>query len=67
MQSDDLASMTVLDRCLAADPKSKVACDTAAKDNMVMVAGRITSLAKTDYEKVVRGLVAKIGFDSSLQ
>merc|ERR1711988_1317291 len=46
------------------DPKSKVACETATKDNMVMVAGEITTQAKLDYEKVVRGVVAKIGFDS---
>merc|ERR1712223_1882716 len=36
----------------------------ALKDNMVMVAGEITTQAKLDYEKVVRGVVAKIGFDS---
>merc|ERR1711912_146928 len=46
------------------DPKSKVACETATKDNMVMVAGEITTQAKIDYEKVVRGVVAKIGFDT---
>merc|ERR1712193_339289 len=32
--------------------------------NMVMVAGEITTQAKMDYEKVVRGVVEKIGFDS---
>merc|ERR1711953_238383 len=52
------------DTCLRGDPKSKVACETATKDNMVMVAGEITTQAKIDYEQVVRGVVAKIGFDS---
>merc|ERR1712007_422890 len=33
-------------------------------DNMVMVAGEITTQTKIDYEKVVRGVIAKIGFDS---
>merc|ERR1712151_713149 len=56
--------MGVLDACLSEDPKSKVACETATKDNMVMVAGEITTQTKIDYEKVVRGVVAKIGFDS---
>merc|ERR1712072_515422 len=52
------------DTCLAADPKSKVACETATKDNMVAVMGEITTQAKIDYEKIVRGVVAQIGFDS---
>merc|ERR1712070_128915 len=34
------------------------------KDNMVMVAGEITTEAKLDYEQIVLGVVAKIGFDS---
>merc|ERR1712124_58907 len=60
----DQVSDAVLDTCLTEDPKSKVACETATKDNMVMVAGEITTQAKIDYEKVVRGVVQKIGFDS---
>merc|ERR1712176_355521 len=60
----DQVSDAVLDTCLTGDPKSKVACETATKDNMVMVAGEITTQTKIDYEKVVRGVVAKIGFDS---
>jgi len=60
----DQVSDAVLDTCLTADPKSKVACETATKDNMVMVAGEITTQAKIDYDKVVRGVISKIGFDS---
>eukprot|EP00435_Cladocopium_sp_Y103_P071849 s181_g38.t1 len=60
----DQVSDAVLDACLKVDPKSKVACETVTKDNMVMVAGEITTQAKLDYEKVVRGVVAQIGFDS---
>merc|ERR1712228_725425 len=60
----DQVSDAVLDACLKEDPKSKVACETATKDNMVMVAGEITTQAQLDYEKTVRGVVAHIGFDS---
>merc|ERR1712003_133744 len=60
----DQVSDAVLDACLVGDPKSKVACETATKDNMGMVAGEITTQAKIDYDTVVRGVVSKIGFDS---
>ena len=60
----DQVSDAVLDACLTEDHKNKVACETATKDNMVRVAGEITTQAKIDSEKVVRGVDAKIGFDS---
>jgi len=60
----DQVSDAVLDTCLATDPKSKVACETCTKDNMVMVAGEITTQAKLDYEQVVRKAVQGIGYDS---
>merc|ERR1712050_183175 len=60
----DQVSDAVLDACLKDDPYSKVACETATKDNMVMVAGEITTQAKLDYDQVVRGVVAGIGHGS---
>merc|ERR1712159_402834 len=60
----DQVSDAVLDTCLAEDPKSKVACQSATKDNMVAVMGEITTQAKIDYDKVVRGVIKKIGFDT---
>ena len=60
----DQVSDAVLDACLTADPDSKVACETATKDNMVMVFGEITTKAQLDYDAIVRKEVQKIGFDS---
>jgi len=60
----DQVSDAVLDACLKADPFSKVACETAVKDNMVMVFGEITTAGKIDYDAIVRAQVREIGFDS---
>merc|ERR1711935_344686 len=60
----DQVSDAVLDACLTADPFSKVACETAVKDNMVMVLGEITTKANLDYNKIERAAVKNIGFDS---
>jgi len=60
----DQVSDAVLDACLTADPYSKVACETATKDNMVMVFGEITTQAQLDYDAIVRAQVKEIGFDS---
>merc|ERR1719361_2443995 len=43
---------------------SKVACETATKDNMVMVLGEISTAATLDYEKIVRDQIREIGFSS---
>src|ERR1019366_9336410 len=39
----DTISDAVLDACLAQDPRSRVACETYAKSNLVVVGGAITS------------------------
>merc|ERR1712127_1041598 len=60
----DQVSDAILDACLKADPMSKVACETATKDNMVMVFGEISTAANLDYDKIVRDQVREIGFTS---
>jgi S-adenosylmethionine synthetase len=61
----DQISDAVLDACLAIDPNSKVACETATKTGMVMVLGEITTTSPLDYQRIVRDTVKKIGFDDS--
>ncbi|RPA91356.1 methionine adenosyltransferase [Choiromyces venosus 120613-1] len=61
----DQVSDAVLDACLAQDPLSKVACETATKTGMVMVFGEITTSARLDYQKIIRGAIKDIGYDDS--
>merc|ERR1712195_348721 len=42
----------------------KVACESASKDNMVMVFGEITTSAKLNYDQIVLKAVKGIGYDS---
>ncbi|MBI5768828.1 MAG: methionine adenosyltransferase [Verrucomicrobia bacterium] len=58
----DLISDSVLDACLAQDPRSRVACETMVKSNMVILAGEITTSAKLNYEAIVRDAIRDIGY-----
>jgi S-adenosylmethionine synthetase len=58
----DTISDTVLDACLAQDRHSRVACETYAKSNIVIVGGEITTKAKLDYVQIVRDTVRDIGY-----
>ncbi|KAJ5985326.1 hypothetical protein N7499_008395 [Penicillium canescens] len=61
----DQVSDAILDACLAEDPLSKVACETATKTGMIMVFGEITTKARLDYQKIIRGAIKDIGYDAS--
>tara|TARA_B100000925_G_scaffold77782_2_gene55023 strand:- start:5046 stop:6248 length:1203 start_codon:yes stop_codon:yes gene_type:complete len=60
----DTVSDAVLDACLAQDPGSRVACETFVKDNVVGLAGEITTSAIFDYGKVVGETLQEIGYDA---
>ena len=58
----DTISDAVLDACLAEDPKSRVACETYAKSNIVVVGGEITTQARPAYNQIVRQAIRDIGY-----
>ena len=59
----DLISDSILDACLQQDPNSKVAIETLAKSNMIVVAGELTTKAEVNIEKIVRDRIKEIGYD----
>ncbi len=66
----DTISDAILDACLAVDPKSRVACETFVKSNIVVVGGEITIPkigqkpigSVINIEKVIRDAVRGIGY-----
>ena len=58
----DTISDAVLDACLAQDPRSRVACETYAKSNLVVVGGEITTSAKLDFNQIARDAIRGIGY-----
>jgi len=58
----DTISDAVLDACLAQDPRSRVACETYAKSNLVVVGGEITTKAKPDFNAIAREAIREIGY-----
>lgn len=58
----DTISDAILDACLREDPRSRVACETYAKSNLVVVGGEITTKARPDYNSIVRQAIREIGY-----
>jgi S-adenosylmethionine synthetase len=61
----DQISDAVLDACLAQDPTSRVACETATKTGYVMLLGEITTKAQINFDDLVRNAILDIGYDDS--
>ncbi len=59
----DQISDAILDACLAQDSHSRVACECMVKDNIVILAGEITTKAKVNYEKVAHRVAKKLGYE----
>jgi S-adenosylmethionine synthetase len=61
----DQISDAVLDALLEQDPMSRVACETLLTTGLVVVAGEITTSGYVEIPRLVREVVADIGYTSS--
>jgi S-adenosylmethionine synthetase len=62
----DQISDAVLDAILTQDKTARVACETLVKNNLVVLAGEITTKAHVDFEKVARDVVRHIGYTDEM-
>jgi len=60
----DYISDSILDACLAQDPFSRVAIETAVTTNYALLFGEISTYANLDYEKIVRQAIREIGYNN---
>lgn len=59
----DQLSDAVLDAFLKNDPSARVACETLVKNDVVILAGEITSSQTVNYEKLARSVIHDIGYN----
>ncbi|MES2219833.1 MAG: methionine adenosyltransferase [Acidobacteriota bacterium] len=62
----DQISDAILDACLEQDAHSRVACETLTATGLVVIAGEISTQAYVDFQSLVRGVVASIGYDNAI-
>jgi S-adenosylmethionine synthetase len=58
----DQISDAVLDAILAQDPRSRVAAETLVKNNLVVLAGEVTTNARVNFDAVARKTIRRIGY-----
>lgn len=60
----DQISDAILDKLLAADPMSRVACETSTTTGLVLVFGEVTTEAYVDVQATVREVMHEIGYNN---
>ena len=61
----DQISDAVLDKLLAFDPSSKVACETLVTTGQVVLAGEVKTKAYVDLQRIAREVINRIGYTKS--
>ncbi len=63
----DFIADSILDAYLTEDSSSRVACEVLCKNDLVVLAGEITSLATVDHEKIARQAIRAIGYTDTTE
>ncbi len=58
----DQISDAVLDACLSADPRSRVACETFTTTGMILIGGEITTTGSIDFQEIAREVARDAGY-----
>ena len=61
----DAISDAILDACMAEDPMSRVACETAVCTGFALITGEITTKAHVDYQAIARKTINEIGYNDA--
>ena len=58
----DMISDSVLDACLKEDKMARVACETMAKDEFIILSGEISTTANINVEQIAKDVIKRIGY-----
>ena len=58
----DMISDSILDSCLKQDKNARVACETMAKDDFIVLSGEISTTANIDVEQIAKNTIKRIGY-----
>ena len=60
----DQISDAILDECLKQDKNSRVAIETLIKNDLVVIAGELTTNAKINYKDIVVKVLSDLGYEN---
>lgn len=60
----DQISDAILDACLKQDKASRVAIETLIKNDLVVIAGELTTNAVIDYKEIVKEVLTSLGYEN---
>lgn len=58
----DMISDCILDACLREDKNARVACETMAKDDFIVLSGEISTTANINVEQIAKDTIKRIGY-----